>query len=93
LSDYSLTNFFHDCTCCSWVCVIFFARRGVQGGSAPKKKKIYLEKHVTYLGGFPTHGFFVDGFLFPVKELGLLINPSHWVAVLDVVGSYMYILL
>jgi hypothetical protein len=34
-----------------------------------------------------------DGFLFPVKELGLLTNPVHWVRVLDVVGSYMYIVL
>jgi hypothetical protein len=36
---------------------------------------------------------FADGFLFSVKELGLLTNPSHWVRVLDVVGSYMYIVL
>jgi hypothetical protein len=27
---------------------------------------------------------FADGFLFPVKELGLLTNPGHWVRVLDV---------
>jgi hypothetical protein len=33
---------------------------------------------------------FSDGFLFSVKELGLLTNPGHWVRVLDVVGSYMY---
>jgi hypothetical protein len=39
------------------------------------------------------HMVFVDGFLFPVKELGLLTNPGHWVRVLDVVGSYMYIVL
>jgi hypothetical protein len=39
------------------------------------------------------HMVFVDGFLFPVKELGLLTNPCHWVRVLDVVGSYMYIVL
>jgi hypothetical protein len=44
------------------------------------------------LGGFSAHGF-SDGFLFPVKELGLLTNPGHWVRVLDVVGSYMYIVL
>jgi hypothetical protein len=44
------------------------------------------------LGGF-SHMVFVDGFLFPVKELGLLTNPGHWVRVLDVVGSYMYIVL
>jgi hypothetical protein len=37
--------------------------------------------------------FFVDGFLFPVKELGLLTNPGHWVRVLDATGSYMYIVL
>jgi hypothetical protein len=39
------------------------------------------------------HMVFVDGFLFLVKELGLLTNPGHWVRVLDVVGSYMYIVL
>jgi hypothetical protein len=66
-----------------WVCVIFFAR----------EKHFCLEKHVTYLGGFSAHGFFSDHFLFLVKELGLLTNPSHWVMVLDVVGSYMYIVL
>jgi hypothetical protein len=26
---------------------------------------------------------FVDGFLFPVKELGLLTNPGYWIRVLD----------
>jgi hypothetical protein len=36
---------------------------------------------------------FVDGFLFPVKELGLLTNPGHWVRVLDTANSYMYIVL
>jgi hypothetical protein len=39
------------------------------------------------------HMFFVDGFLFLVKELGLLTNPGHWVRVLDSAGSYMYIVL
>ena len=48
---------------------------------------------VTYLGGFSAHGFFVDGFLFPVKELTFWTNPDHWVRVLDVVGSYMYFVL
>jgi len=52
-----------------------------------------LEKHVTYLGGFSVHGFFFDGFLFPVKELGLLTNPGICVRVLDATGSYMYIVL
>jgi hypothetical protein len=36
---------------------------------------------------------FADGFLFMVKELRLWTNPSHWVRVLDVVGSYLYIVL
>jgi hypothetical protein len=39
------------------------------------------------------HMVFVNVFLFIVKELGLLTNIGHWVRVLDVVGSYMYILL
>jgi hypothetical protein len=39
------------------------------------------------------HMVFSDGFLFLVKELGLLTNPGHWVRVLDVIGSYMYIVL
>jgi hypothetical protein len=34
-----------------------------------------------------------DGFLFLVKELGLLTNPGYWIKVLDAVRSYMYILL
>ena len=63
------------------------------GGNTPEKKLICLRKRVTYIGGFSAHGFFVDGFLFPVKELGLLTNPGHWVRVLDVIGSYMYIVL
>jgi hypothetical protein len=62
------------------------------GGSAPENF-FCLGKHVTYLGGFSAHGFFADGFLFPVKELGLLTNPGHWVRVLDAIGSYMYIVL
>jgi hypothetical protein len=37
--------------------------------------------------------FFADGFLVPVKELGLWTNPGHWVRVLDAAGSYMYIVL
>jgi hypothetical protein len=39
------------------------------------------------------HMVFVDGFLFLIKELGLLTNPGHWVRVLDAIESYMYILL
>jgi hypothetical protein len=45
------------------------------------------------VGRFFGTWFFADGFLFPVKELGLLTNPGHWVRVLDAVGSYMYIVL
>jgi hypothetical protein len=48
---------------------------------------------VSIVGRFFGTGSFVDGFLFLVKELGLLTNPSHWVRVLDAVGSYMYIVL
>jgi hypothetical protein len=40
-----------------------------------------------------SHMVFADGFLFSVKELGLLTNPGHWVRFLDVNGSYMYIVL
>ena len=43
------------------------------------------------LGYFSAHGFFADGFIFSIKELGLLTNPGHWVRVFDVDGSYMYI--
>jgi hypothetical protein len=38
------------------------------------------------------HMVFFNGFIFPVKELELLTNPGHWVRVLDVDDSYMYIL-
>ena len=48
---------------------------------------------VTYLGGFSTHGFFADGFLFPVKELGFWTNLGDWVRVLDAASSDMYFLL
>jgi hypothetical protein len=42
---------------------------------------------------FFQHMVFFDGFLFSVKELGLLTNPGHWVRFLGAVGSYMYIVL
>jgi hypothetical protein len=48
---------------------------------------------MSIVGWFFGTWFFFDGFLFPVKELGLLTNPGHWVRVLDVAGSYMYIVL
>jgi hypothetical protein len=46
-----------------------------------------------YLGGFFGTWFLPMVFLFPVKELGFCSNLGHWVRVLDVAGSYMYILL
>jgi hypothetical protein len=48
---------------------------------------------MSIVGWFFGTWFFANGFLFPVKELGLLTNPGHWVRVLDVAGSYMYIVL
>jgi hypothetical protein len=39
------------------------------------------------------HIIFTNGFLFLVKELGLLTNLGQWVRVLDVTSSYMYIVL
>jgi hypothetical protein len=48
---------------------------------------------MSIVGWFLGTWFFADGFLFPVKELGLLTNPGHWVRVLDVAGSYIYIVL
>jgi hypothetical protein len=62
-----------------WVCVIFFAR--------------VVVSHMSHFRWFFGTWFFADGFLFPVKELGLLTNPGHWVRVLDAAGSYMYIVL
>jgi len=52
----------------------------------------HIDFHV-YCWAIFRHIVFTDGFLFPVKKLGLLTNPGHWVRVLDVVGSYMYIVL
>jgi hypothetical protein len=74
--------------------------RGLED-SAPIKKKsrfscLFLggpRFSCPFMGGFSAHGFFVDGFLFMVKELGLLTNPCHWIRVLDAIGSYMYIVL
>ena len=51
----------------------------------------YFRDHMI-LAGF-RHMVSVDGFLFPVKELGFWTNPGHWVRVLDAPGSYMYIVL
>jgi hypothetical protein len=54
---------------------------------------IFASIFVSIVGWFFSTWFFADGFLFLVKELGLLTNPGHWVRVLDVFGSYMYIVL
>jgi hypothetical protein len=62
-------------------------------GQRPQKNVFYLGKRVMYLGGFFGTWFFFDGFLFLVKELGFWTNPGHWVRVLDVASSYMYIVL
>jgi hypothetical protein len=67
------------------------------GGNAPEKKKFYIGTTFfgtkLYLGDFLAHGFFADGFLFPVKELGFWTNLGHWVRVLDAASSYMYFVL
>jgi hypothetical protein len=56
------------------------------GGNAPRL--FFTGFSCSFLCGFLAHGF-----LFPVKELGLLTNPGHWIGVLDAFGSYMYIVL
>jgi hypothetical protein len=79
-----------------------WAHRGVRGGRnpphagpgvAPQKKKKLPRETCHVFRWFFRHMVFVDGFLFPVKELGFWTNPGHWVRVFDVVGSYMYIVL
>jgi hypothetical protein len=84
-----------------WVCVIFFARvvvvcnplrSGGFGGNTPEFCFLPRETCHIFRWFFGTW-FFADGFLFLVKELGLLTNPGHWVRVLDAAGSYMYIVL
>jgi hypothetical protein len=72
-------------------------RRCGGSGAAPPKfffrtGMTYFQDHMIFRWFFGTW-FFADGFLFPVKELGFWTNPGHWVRVLDVVGSYMYIVL
>jgi hypothetical protein len=62
-------------------------------GVVPLKKKILPQETCHIFRWFFSTWFFSDGFLFQVKELGLLTNPGHWVRVLVVVGSYMYIVL
>ena len=75
------------------------ARRGVKSpfervrGQRPREKNFYLRKRVIYVGRFSAHGFLPMVFYFQFKESGLLTNLGHLVRVLDVVGSYMYIVL
>jgi hypothetical protein len=80
---------------------------GTQGfGGSALEYCFYLGKRVAFLPHFLCcldlrvhcwvvfrHMVFAVSFQFPVKELGLLTNPGHWVRVLDVTGSYMYIVL
>jgi hypothetical protein len=70
------------------------------GAVPPRKKKLPREMcHffasilVSIVGQFFGTWFFFNGFLFLVKELWLLTNPSHWVRVFYAIGSYMYIVL
>jgi hypothetical protein len=79
----------------SSVCVV-----RVQGENSPRwglgqrPREFFLPREMCHIfGWFFGTWFFADGFLFPVKELGLLTNPGHWVRVLDAAGSYMYIVL
>jgi hypothetical protein len=48
---------------------------------------------VAIYGRFFGTWFSADDFLFSVKELGFLTNLGDWIRVLDVVCSYMYIVL
>jgi len=61
-------------------------------GETPPKN-IFLSVFMSVFGRFLGTWFFVDDSLFPVKELGLLTNSGYWIRVLDVAGSYMYIVL
>jgi hypothetical protein len=78
-----------------WVCVIFFVRVVVSALYRVQRSReiVFASGNVSHFWVVFWHMVFVDGFLFPVKELGLLTNPGHWVRVLDVIVSYIYILL
>ena len=68
-----------------------FPGQHIPAGPTYFQDKIFLGPHD--IRWFFGTWFFVDGFLFPVKELGFWTNPGHWVRVLDAAGSYMYIVL
>jgi hypothetical protein len=72
------------------MCYNLCTSSSVTGGWA-SRIFFFASGNMSIVGWFFGTWFFADGFLFPVKELGLLTNPSHWVRVLDVIGSYMYI--
>jgi hypothetical protein len=55
--------------------------------------RLFLPVFGSIFGWFFDTWFLADGFLFMVKELGFLTNRDHWIRVLDVNGSYMYIVL
>jgi hypothetical protein len=61
-------------------------------GAAPLGKKNWWF-FASVFGWFFWHMVFAYGFLFPIKELGLLTNLGHWIRVSDPYGSYMYIVL
>jgi hypothetical protein len=63
------------------MCLIFYLIFGVSS--------IFM----SIVGRFFGTWFFADAFLLSVKELGFLTNLGHWVRVLDVIESYMYIVL
>jgi hypothetical protein len=63
-------------------------------GGCNTPENYFLSRETCHIfGRFFSTWFFADGFLFTVKELGLLTNRGHWFIVLDVIGSYMYIVL
>jgi hypothetical protein len=79
-----------------WTC------RGVRGGWSTSRggpgafpsKFVFLPRETCHVfRWFFRHMVFANGFLFLVKELGFWSNLGQWVRVLDVVESYMYIVL
>jgi hypothetical protein len=73
-----------------WVCAIFIARVVVSHFCLIFFVSLIF---VSIVGRFFGTWFLLMVFYFLVKELGFLNNPGHWVRVLDVIGSYMYIVL
>jgi hypothetical protein len=67
--------------------------RGIVGGRGNTLEFCFLAAFCIHVWGVFRHMVFADGFLFTVKELGLLTNPGYWIRVLDATRSYMYIIL